>query len=137
MVAHRNEKVYEDIYKELEVIAMEDPSLRKAFEKWEVLSGTKEEIAAYQARMKRLYDEQSMIGEAELRGEARGREEGIEIGKVNALAETALQLLVEKFGDIPADIKESIAAADFTALNRLLVSIFKITDVQDVRKYFP
>lgn len=52
---------------------MEDKELRRAFEKWEVMSGTKEEVAAYRARMKRLFDEESMIGEAEMRG----REDGV------------------------------------------------------------
>lgn len=72
MVDHRKEKVYEDIYKELEAIAMKDDTLRKAFENWEVLSGTKEEIVAYRARMKQLFDEESMIGEAEMRGVEKG-----------------------------------------------------------------
>lgn len=53
---------------------MEDKNLQKAFESWEVLSGTKEEVAAYQARVKKIYDEQSMIGEARMQG----REEGVQ-----------------------------------------------------------
>lgn len=81
MVDHRKVKVYEDIYKELEAIAMSDRNLRKAFESWEVLSGTKEEVLAYQARMKKIYDEQSMIGEAEMRGEEKGIEKGKEEGR--------------------------------------------------------
>ncbi len=81
IVDQRKEKVYEDIFNELEAIAMEDKNLCRAFEKWEVLSGTKEEVAAYRARMKRLFDEESMIGEAEMRGEERGREKGREEGR--------------------------------------------------------
>lgn len=61
MVGQRKEKVYKDIFNELEAIALEDKNLRRAFEKREVLSGTKEEVAAYRARMKRLFDEEAMI----------------------------------------------------------------------------
>lgn len=140
MVDHRKEKVYEEIYKELEAIAMEDDTLRNAFEHWEALSGTKEEVAAYRARMKRLFDEESMIGEAEMRGREQGviegKEEGIKIGKTKALVDTVLQLLAVKFKEIPQDIKESIVKADATLLNQLVVNIFNIEAIEDVRKYF-
>lgn len=111
MVDQRKSKVYEDIFKELEAIAMEDKSLRRAFEKWEVLSGTKEEVAAYRARMKRLLDEESMIGEAELRGEEKGLEKaakqtalkmwqmGMELDvicKVTGLAEEKITKIIEE-----------------------------------------
>lgn len=144
MVDHRKEKVYEEIYKELEAIAMEDDTLRNAFEHWEALSGTKEEVAAYRARMKRLFDEESMIGEAEMRGREQGvregieqgKEEGIEIGKTKALVDTVLQQLAVKFEEIPQDIKESIVKADSRILNQLVVNIFNIEEIEDVRKYF-
>lgn len=47
-VDHRNDCVYEDIFKELEEIAMKDESLRDAFGKWEELSATQEERLAYE-----------------------------------------------------------------------------------------
>lgn len=95
MVDHRKEKVYEDIYKELEAIAMKDETLRKAFENWEVLSGTKEEIVAYRARMKQLFDEESMIGEAEMRGVEKGLEQGIEKGVTIEKKNIAKKLITE------------------------------------------
>lgn len=57
IVDQRKEKVYEDIFNELEAIAMEYKNLHRAFEKWEAPSSTKEELAAYRPRMKRLFDE--------------------------------------------------------------------------------
>lgn len=89
MVDCRKEKVYEDIFKELEAIAMKDDILHKAFDDWDVLSGTKEEVAAYKARVKQLFDEEAMMIEAELRvkegvkqGIQQGREEGLEMGTI-------------------------------------------------------
>src|SRR5690625_1845499 len=53
MVDHRNEKVYSDIYRELEAIAMKDESLHHAFKNWEELSMTQEQYLAYESRLKR------------------------------------------------------------------------------------
>lgn len=59
IVDHRNGKVYEDIYKELEVIAMDDKILYSAFEGWEELSMTEEEVRAYESRLKHILDEEA------------------------------------------------------------------------------
>ncbi|MFD1360927.1 Rpn family recombination-promoting nuclease/putative transposase [Lentibacillus salinarum] len=66
MVDHRNDEVYEDIYRELEVIAMKDESLRSAFEGWEELSMTEEQYLAYESRLKRIRDEEAAEREREL-----------------------------------------------------------------------
>ena len=79
MVDRRNGKVYEDIFKELEGIAMKDDTLHEAFKSWEVLSGTKEQMIAYEGRMKRIFDEEAAVREAELR-EIDARREGVEEG---------------------------------------------------------
>ena len=71
MVDHRNGKVYEDIFKELEDIAMKDKTLYEAIENWEVLSQSHEQMIAYQGRMKRIRDEEAAANEArELKLEA-------------------------------------------------------------------
>jgi predicted transposase/invertase (TIGR01784 family) len=75
IVDHRNGKVYEDIYKELEEIAMKDETLKNAFQGWDVLSATQEEVLAYEARLKQVLDEEAARREAELR-EQEAREEG-------------------------------------------------------------
>lgn len=75
---------------------MKDEKLHEAFENWEVLSGTKEEVAAYRARVKQLFDEEAMMLEAELRvkeGIEKGIEQGIEQGIEIGTADIARQLL--------------------------------------------
>ena len=81
MVDRRNGKVYEDIFKELEEIAMKDETLHNAFQSWEVLSGTKEQMIAYEARLKRVLDEEAARREAEIR-EREARQKGIQEGNV-------------------------------------------------------
>lgn len=87
MVDHKNDKVYNDIYQELEEIAMKDESLRDAFQSWEELSMTQKEYLAYESRLKFINDEIAAEREAELRlkagiekGIAEGLEKGLEKG---------------------------------------------------------
>src|SRR5690625_1359682 len=75
MVDHRNGKVYGDIYKELEVIAMKDETLRSAFQNWEELSATPEEFQAYESRVERILDEEAAGVRPSLRCKKRNREE--------------------------------------------------------------
>lgn len=98
MVDHRNKHVYEDVFKELEGIAMKDDKLYSAFQNWEKLSSTEEEMIAYEARMKRIVDEEAAIREAKLREEA-AREEGESKGEKKAMEAVARRLL-EKGLDI-------------------------------------
>lgn len=66
IVDHRNNKIYEDIYKELEKIALgEDKELRYAIEKWEELSMTKEQYLAYEGRLKQINDDVAFRREME------------------------------------------------------------------------
>jgi len=102
MVDRRNETVYEDIYKELEGIAMKDDTLHTAFKNWEELSLTQEEIFAYEARLKRVIDEEAAQREAKLREEeARKRAEkvgekiGEKRGKQEAKETIARRLLAK------------------------------------------
>lgn len=84
VVDQRNGTVYDDILKELEEIAMKDESLHQAFQSWEALSGTPEEVYAYESRLKRIMDEEAAVREAELRlqeAERRAEQRGLEKGK--------------------------------------------------------
>jgi len=48
IVDARKHKVYDDIYQELEELAMKDESLRQAFDAWEEMSQSQDErIASY------------------------------------------------------------------------------------------
>jgi predicted transposase/invertase (TIGR01784 family) len=60
MVDHRRGKVYDEIYSELEEIAMTDESLREALGDWEELSMTQEQRLAYESRFKRIMDEEAI-----------------------------------------------------------------------------
>jgi predicted transposase/invertase (TIGR01784 family) len=66
IVDHREGKVYDDIYKELEEIALKDETLRHAFENWEELSMTQEQYLAYESRLKHIMDEESVRRDNEL-----------------------------------------------------------------------
>src|SRR5699024_5339253 len=59
MVDARNKKVYEEIYRELEEIAMNDETLRDACAQWEDLSMTEEQRLAYLYRLKQVLDEEA------------------------------------------------------------------------------
>lgn len=65
MVDHRNKKIYDDIYSELEEIAMKDESLHEAFGDWEELSMTQEQRLAYESRLKRVLDEEAFKAKME------------------------------------------------------------------------
>ncbi|WP_228548375.1 Rpn family recombination-promoting nuclease/putative transposase [Sporosarcina obsidiansis] len=67
---------------------MNDETLRSAFKSWEALSGTSEEIFAYESRMKRVMDEEAAVRNAELRvqeatlkAEQKAHEEGMKLKK--------------------------------------------------------
>ena len=68
MVDARKHKVYEEIYKELEELAMKDDRLIEAFTAWEELSKTQEEVIAYHSRLKVLIDEEAKLDYAEHKG---------------------------------------------------------------------
>ena len=93
MVDHRNEKVYDDIFKELEVIAMKDETLHRAFQNWEELSATPEEYQAYESRLKRILDEEAAWREAEL--EVQEAEERGRLKEKEATARRLLEIGVE------------------------------------------
>ncbi|WP_438315192.1 Rpn family recombination-promoting nuclease/putative transposase [Sporosarcina sp. FA9] len=65
------------------------------------------------------------------KGILKGREEG----GASALSETAIQLLTEKFGKIPQDMKDGISKTDTAILKLLLVNSFKFQEIDEARKY--
>ncbi|RUL52015.1 Rpn family recombination-promoting nuclease/putative transposase [Lysinibacillus antri] len=125
IVDHRKGKIYGDIYKELEAIALKDKQLAEAFNHWQNLSLSDDEYFAYEGRLKRIKDEEAVIIEAELRvkkaleeldkalekgleqgiqqgieqGIERGIERGIEQGRLNR-DEEIIQNSLEKNIDV-------------------------------------
>lgn len=80
MVDGRKQKVYEDIYKVLEELAMKDRYLREAFEAWEELSQDPESIIAYESRVKFMIDEVATLEDAKYHAEQAGIEKGMQEG---------------------------------------------------------
>ncbi len=87
---------------------MNDETLHAAFESWETLSSTQEEVLAYEARLKHVLDQEAAIREAELRlqeaerearlkGRQEGRQEGKQEGRQEGLQSTAERMLKEGF----------------------------------------
>lgn len=64
-----------------------------------------------------------------------GREEGMEKGGAAALSETAIQLLIGKFGKVPQDMKDGIMNSDTTTLKLVLFNIFRYESIEDDRRY--
>ncbi|MBL0385307.1 PD-(D/E)XK nuclease family transposase [Tumebacillus sp. ITR2] len=64
-----------DIRKELEEIAMEDPVMKQAFEKWEELSRDPKKLVEYRMRQKAILDAHALEKEAEIRGSKRKQTE--------------------------------------------------------------
>lgn len=93
MVDVRKQKVYDDIYNELEELAMKDERLIEAFNAWEELSQTPDTIIAYHSRLKAIIDEEAKLDYAE--------HKGIEKGKIAQAIETAKVLIAQ---NIPEEV---------------------------------
>src|SRR5690625_4614525 len=96
MVDLRNKKVYNDNFRELEVIAMRDETLHRAFQNWEELSATPEEYQVYESRLKRILDEEAARRESELEVQE-AEERGLKEGRIKAKEETDCRLLAKGF----------------------------------------
>lgn len=69
MVDARKNKVYNEIYHELEALAMKDESI------------SKEDTLAYESRLKYILDEEGKLDDVKYKAEKKGREEGLKEGK--------------------------------------------------------
>ncbi|WP_286171784.1 Rpn family recombination-promoting nuclease/putative transposase [Gracilibacillus phocaeensis] len=77
-VDKRRNKFHEDIFQELEELAMNDQTLQEAMDNWNELSQTEEQRLRYEARLKNILDEQSRQRSMERKAEQiRQREEQI------------------------------------------------------------
>lgn len=113
MVDVRKEKVYDDIYQELEALAMKDENLLKAFTAWESLSQTPETIIAYNSRLKAILDEEARLDDVREKSLEEGFEQGIEKvarkmlakGKSNEEIIDATDLTIKEVEALRAGIK--------------------------------
>ncbi|MDC3417702.1 Rpn family recombination-promoting nuclease/putative transposase [Aquibacillus salsiterrae] len=106
MVDHRNEKVYADIYHELEEISVKDESLRSAFQHWEELSMSREQYLAYQSRLKRVMDEEAAQREAELKIQE-AEQKSMDAEQKSMDAEQKSMDAEQKFNDAEKKAKEA------------------------------
>ncbi|MFJ7661724.1 Rpn family recombination-promoting nuclease/putative transposase [Lysinibacillus sp. NPDC097162] len=95
MVDGRKQKVYEDIYKVLEELAMKDRNLREAFEAWEELSQDPESIIAYESRVKFMIDEVATLEDAKYHAEQAGIEKGMQEGIQEGIKAIARKMIVK------------------------------------------
>ncbi|MDM5248199.1 Rpn family recombination-promoting nuclease/putative transposase [Lysinibacillus sp. G4S2] len=97
MVDGRNKKVYAEIYRELEELAMKDENLRAAFDTWEEISQSPETILAYQSRLKYILDEEARyidgINKGREQGKAEGMKEGLEQGLEQGRKQEQIELV--------------------------------------------
>lgn len=86
---YQTKTIDEELFHELEELAMNEQEVRAALIEWETLSANKENKALYEARLKYLRDQLS-----NLRGERRiGREEGRQEGLLQGKYEIAMEML--------------------------------------------
>lgn len=69
-------------------------------------------------------------------GIQQGIEKGMEKGESAALSETTLQLLTQKFGKVPRDVKEGILNLDNATLKIVLFDILRYEQIEDVKNTF-
>src|SRR5699024_6870377 len=74
----RKQRVYDDIYKELEALAMKDERIREAFETWGELSRTPDELIAYESRLKAIIDEEARLADAKREGRAEEKDKTVQ-----------------------------------------------------------
>ncbi|MFJ8099814.1 Rpn family recombination-promoting nuclease/putative transposase [Lysinibacillus sp. NPDC096212] len=74
MVDARKKKVYKKIYREMEELAMKDEHLLQAFNVWEELSLSQEDVIAYQSRLKYILDEEAKLEDVKHMAEQQGIE---------------------------------------------------------------
>lgn len=69
MVDARKQKVYDDIYQELEVLAMKDNKLHHTFRECKEFSPKENEsISAYESQLKYMIDKEAKIADAKYHG---------------------------------------------------------------------
>ena len=95
MVDARKKKVYDEIYEELEELAMEDKNLQEAFGAWEEMSQTKETIIAYQSRLKYILDEEAKLEDVKYHAEREGIEKGIGQGIEQGIEQIAKKMIAK------------------------------------------
>ncbi|OAO83202.1 Signal transduction histidine kinase [Geobacillus stearothermophilus] len=91
----RTKKMDEEMFRELEGIAMTEQDILEALEEWQNLSVDPENRYAYEMRLKWLLDQLSNIRGSREEGRQEGLKEGLEQGREEGKNET-IRKMVEK-----------------------------------------
>ena len=62
---------------------------------------------------------------------------GIEEGRRKEKIDTAIKLLIRKFGFLPENLKEGIRELDSPTLEVIIDGIFETNSLDDIKKYLP
>src|SRR5699024_12789015 len=109
MVDARKQRVYDDIYKELEALAMKDERIREAFETWEELRRTPDELIAFECRLKANIDEEARLAEAKREGREEEKLKTVHnVLQINGGIETRVQAIAITRDDIMKIQKKSL-----------------------------
>lgn len=117
----------EEIRKQLEVVAMEDPMIDRAMKDWEAASADPQLRELYFDRRKAILDELAAVSASELNAE-RARTEG----KAMMAQDILCQYLEVRFGAESQTIQETIRAiTDLDTLSRITNRIFVVANLDE------
>ncbi|MET3508213.1 hypothetical protein [Halalkalibacter oceani] len=118
---------------------MKDDVLKTAFQGWDQLSATEEEVLAYEARLKQVLDEEAAKREAELREQEalqKGLEQGKREGERERLIRSTVNFLEARF---PEEDKGTIlerlnAMTDIEELDQRQKEVFRAESWAEVKR---
>lgn len=121
----------EEIMKELEVIALEDPMIDRAMKDWETASADPRQRELYFNRKKAVLDELAAVAASELNAEmaeARGEAKG----KILMAQDAICQYLKVHFGSDSQALQETVRAiTDLNALSQIMNRIFIVNHLDE------
>ncbi len=128
----------EEIRKQLEVVAMEDPMIERAMKDWEAASVDPQLREQYFDRKKAILDELAAVEASRLnadRAKAEGIAEGRAKGKAEGKAETICQYLEVRFGAESQALQDAVhTIIDLNALSRIISRIFLVNQLEEAKK---
>jgi predicted transposase/invertase (TIGR01784 family) len=123
----------EEIRKELEAIAMEDPMIDRAMKDWENVSTDPKLREFYFDRRKAVIDRLAAAKTVELKLE-RAKVEGEVKGRVEGKADAICQYLEARFGSDSQALQETVhSMTDVDSLSRIINRIFLVTSLDEAK----
>jgi predicted transposase/invertase (TIGR01784 family) len=121
----------EEIRKQLEVVAMEDPMIDRAMRDWKVASADPQLRELYFDRKRAILDELAAVAASKLNAD-RARTEGKAEGKAEGKVETICQYLEARFGAESQTLQEKVRTiTDLDELSRITNRIFVVAHLDE------